>query len=254
MPISRLKGTRTTVAKADSTGRRNTLIVEVLMGRPAGWMRELTGRSAMKSPGGIIAVFDTNTGHTLAIVEDEHYFSDIRTAASEQSRPRCSPRIRSGSPPCSAAEFRRTGKLKHFIESVDEAVRESDVLITTAQSREPIVKAEWLHSGQHITAIGSDDAMKAEIDAASYRRADRVIVDSVKEARARGKYLAGYVVASLKWSMYMARSAKYLPELRQGANPSTTSRSPNLSALACRMSSPPKLRFRPSTGSEWLQA
>src|SRR4051812_45846817 len=26
-------------------------MVEVLMGRPAGWMKELTGRSAMKSPG-----------------------------------------------------------------------------------------------------------------------------------------------------------------------------------------------------------
>jgi hypothetical protein len=35
----------------DSSGRRNTLIWEVLMGRPAGWMRELTGRSLMKSPG-----------------------------------------------------------------------------------------------------------------------------------------------------------------------------------------------------------
>jgi len=37
--------------RADSTGRRNTLIAEVLMGRPAGWMTELTGRSPMKSPG-----------------------------------------------------------------------------------------------------------------------------------------------------------------------------------------------------------
>src|SRR5215210_6936151 len=36
---------------ADSTGRRNALISEVLMGRPAGWMTELTGRSPMKSPG-----------------------------------------------------------------------------------------------------------------------------------------------------------------------------------------------------------
>jgi hypothetical protein len=36
---------------ADSTGRRNTSIVEVPMGRPAGWMKALTGRSAMKSPG-----------------------------------------------------------------------------------------------------------------------------------------------------------------------------------------------------------
>ena len=35
---------------ADSTGRRNTLI-EVSMGRPAGWMQKLTGRGAMRSPG-----------------------------------------------------------------------------------------------------------------------------------------------------------------------------------------------------------
>jgi transposase-like protein len=38
-------------ARLDSTGPRNTLIVEVLMGRPAGWMTELTGRAPMKSPG-----------------------------------------------------------------------------------------------------------------------------------------------------------------------------------------------------------
>ena len=43
--------TRTTAARPDSIGRRNTLTLEVMMGRPAGWMKELTGRSAMKSPG-----------------------------------------------------------------------------------------------------------------------------------------------------------------------------------------------------------
>src|SRR5204863_7970505 len=37
--------------KVDSRGRCNTSIEGVVMGRPAGWMRELTGRSAMKSPG-----------------------------------------------------------------------------------------------------------------------------------------------------------------------------------------------------------
>ena len=38
-------------AWVDSSGRRNTSIVEVSMGRPAGWMKELTGRSPMESPG-----------------------------------------------------------------------------------------------------------------------------------------------------------------------------------------------------------
>jgi hypothetical protein len=38
-------------AGAYSTGRRNTLIMEVFMGRPAGWMLRLSGRGAMRSPG-----------------------------------------------------------------------------------------------------------------------------------------------------------------------------------------------------------
>ena len=38
-------------AEVDSSGRRNTSIWEVLMVRPAGWVRGLTGRSAMRSPG-----------------------------------------------------------------------------------------------------------------------------------------------------------------------------------------------------------
>jgi hypothetical protein len=36
---------------ADSSAPRNTSSVEVRVGRPAGWMKALTGRSAMKSPG-----------------------------------------------------------------------------------------------------------------------------------------------------------------------------------------------------------
>jgi IS30 family transposase len=40
----------TKAVRANSIGRRNTLI-EVFMGRPAGWMQKLTGRGAMRSPG-----------------------------------------------------------------------------------------------------------------------------------------------------------------------------------------------------------
>eukprot|EP01132_Coremiostelium_polycephalum_P011809 gene11809-14445_t len=51
--ISQLAVYRATLGnqvRADSTGHRNTLI-EVFMGRPAGWMQKLTGRGAMRSPG-----------------------------------------------------------------------------------------------------------------------------------------------------------------------------------------------------------
>lgn len=38
-------------SQGGSTGPRNTMITEALVGRPAGWMTALTGRSPMKSPG-----------------------------------------------------------------------------------------------------------------------------------------------------------------------------------------------------------
>ena len=43
--------TATGAVKVDSTGRRNTFNQEVFMGRPAGWMKQFTGRDAMRSPG-----------------------------------------------------------------------------------------------------------------------------------------------------------------------------------------------------------
>jgi hypothetical protein len=53
---------QTAARNVDSTGRRNTLIVGVLMGRPAGWMTALTGRSPMKSPGGAVVASGSAAG------------------------------------------------------------------------------------------------------------------------------------------------------------------------------------------------
>ena len=44
-------GTEIMAHRAYSTGRRNAFNQEVFMGRPAGWMKQLTGRDAMRSPG-----------------------------------------------------------------------------------------------------------------------------------------------------------------------------------------------------------
>ncbi len=54
-PRSRLRASIWTYARernwVNSTGRRNTLFWEILIGRPVGWICSLTGRSPMKSPG-----------------------------------------------------------------------------------------------------------------------------------------------------------------------------------------------------------
>lgn len=61
--------------------------------------------------------------------------------------------------------------------SAEEVVRESQVLITATPSREPFVRAEWLHPGLHITAMGADNGHKQELFPEVLARADRRICD-----------------------------------------------------------------------------
>jgi len=173
--------------------------------------------AAGNAQGGFIAVFDSATGHTLAILAEEHYLSDIRTAAAgavaaralAPSRVRTAAVIGTGvqafwQPQALFAERpfetlviwgrdaakadRLAMRLRPLLPDVtvsvyhdlETIVRESDVLITTTASREPLIKGEWLRGGQHITAIGADDQTKCELDAECFRRADRVIVDSLE--------------------------------------------------------------------------
>ena len=63
-------------------------------------------------------------------------------------------------------------------QEVARVVRSADLLITATGSRIPLVRGEWLHSGQHITAVGADDETKCELDADALARADRLVVDS----------------------------------------------------------------------------
>lgn len=77
--------------------------------------------------------------------------------------------------------------------SVERLVAESQVVITTTQSREPIIMADWLHAGLHITAMGSDLSGKQELDAEVIRSADRLVCDRRSQCFAMGElqHLAG---------------------------------------------------------------
>ena len=61
--------------------------------------------------------------------------------------------------------------------SAEAVVRESDVVVTTTQSREPLIDAAWLHPGLHITAMGSDFPAKQELAPEVLAGADLVVVD-----------------------------------------------------------------------------
>ena len=68
----------------------------------------------------------------------------------------------------------------------EDAVRGSDIVVTITTSATPVFSGEWLGEGTHINAAGSNSLLRQEIDEATVRRADPVVVDSrptaIKEA------------------------------------------------------------------------
>jgi len=175
--------------------------------------------------GGCVGVFDADTGHTLALLNEEHYLSDIRTAAAGALAARvfAPTRIKTAAvlgsgvqaywqpqalyrerpfetlliwarneDKANALKTRLVERLPNVeirvTSDLEQTVRSTDVLITATLSREPLVRGEWLREGQHITAVGADDPTKCELDAVVLQRA-RVFVDSVETTISNGDVL-----------------------------------------------------------------
>jgi ornithine cyclodeaminase len=63
----------------------------------------------------------------------------------------------------------------------------SNLILMTTPSTTPLIKADQIKSGTHITAIGSDTSLKQELDAKILGAADIVIVDSLIQCQERGE-------------------------------------------------------------------
>jgi ornithine cyclodeaminase len=62
--------------------------------------------------------------------------------------------------------------------SPDETVKGSDVVVTITTSATPVFSGDWLAPGTHINAAGSNSLLRREIDEATLRKCDVVVVDS----------------------------------------------------------------------------
>jgi ectoine utilization protein EutC len=69
----------------------------------------------------------------------------------------------------------------------EEVVRQSQLVVTTTPARTPILAAAWLHPGLHITAMGSDQAGKNEIAPEALAAADLYLCDRVAQAQQLGE-------------------------------------------------------------------
>jgi len=68
-----------------------------------------------------------------------------------------------------------------------EAVRAADIAITTTPAQTPILDADALHPGLHITAMGSDAEGKNEIDPVALAAADLLVCDRQAQCAERGE-------------------------------------------------------------------
>jgi ornithine cyclodeaminase/alanine dehydrogenase-like protein (mu-crystallin family) len=165
---------------------------------------------------GLVLVFDARDGSPAAVLLDGGYLTDARTGAAggvaarhlaptrvttvgllgtgaqarqqldalacERSfeRVRVWGRDADRANRC-AADIERLGLAAGAIAVVDTpegAVRGADVVLTCTASTVPLVQAEWLAPGTHVTAVGSDSPDKQELDPGVLGRADLVVVDS----------------------------------------------------------------------------
>ncbi len=167
--------------------------------------------SELDSHQGIVALFDTQNGRPLAILEASE-ITAIRTAAASGLATRLLARedaselailgsgrqarthleamaavrplnkVRVFSPHrehregFAAKARRRSSLLVRAVDSAEEAVRGADIICTTTTSADPVVHGSWIHPGAHINAAGSSVASDRELDTASVLRA-RLFVD-----------------------------------------------------------------------------
>lgn len=71
--------------------------------------------------------------------------------------------------------------------NAEAAVRNSRIIITATPARKPLIMAEWVEPGTHITAMGSDGADKQELHTALLAKADRIIADSIAQCSKFGE-------------------------------------------------------------------
>jgi ornithine cyclodeaminase len=71
--------------------------------------------------------------------------------------------------------------------SGDEVAATCNLIVTATPSHTPLLRADQVRQGTHITAMGSDTRDKNELEPAILQQADLVVADSIEQCRSRGE-------------------------------------------------------------------
>ncbi|MBO1002106.1 cyclodeaminase [Pseudogracilibacillus auburnensis] len=72
-------------------------------------------------------------------------------------------------------------------ENAKSVVKNSDIVITTTPATEPVIQSEWVQPGTHITAMGSDAEHKQELDPEILRKANLYVCDVISQCEVLGE-------------------------------------------------------------------
>ncbi|WP_292293904.1 cyclodeaminase [Marivita sp.] len=176
----------------------------------------------LPSLNGLMILFSARTGLVKALLMDNGYLTDVRTAAAGAvAAKHLAPDVRTAGVIGTGVQARLQIRAAHLVRPFEEVlvwgrntakaeacardiaqaigvptrveadperlVAQSQLVVTTTPAREPVLQASWLHPGLHITAMGSDQAGKNEIDPAALARADLYVADRVSQCAALGE-------------------------------------------------------------------
>ena len=85
------------------------------------------------------------------------------------------------------ADMEKRGFAVRTTMDAEEIAATCTLIVTATPSCKPLIRAEMIRKGTHITAMGSDTPEKQELDSAILKMADRVVVDSIRQCLLRGE-------------------------------------------------------------------
>lgn len=102
------------------------------------------------------------------------------------------------------------------VDTVQEALKEADIIVTVTSSHEPVVKREWISPGTHINAIGTHSPASREIDGATMAAA-RIFVDRRESAvNEAGDYVLAVQEGLINESSIVAEIGELLVGTKEG--------------------------------------
>lgn len=176
----------------------------------------------LPSGNGMMLLFSQKTGELECLLLDEGYLTNLRTAAAgavaaEHLAPR---KVRTvgilGAGIQGRMQLEWLRRVRHFEEalvwgldeaelaayrrdmeprgfrvrttlSAEEVAAAARLIVTCTPSTRPLLRADWIRPGTHITAVGSDTPEKQELDPGILAKASRVVVDSLSQSELRGE-------------------------------------------------------------------